>query len=66
MVRTQENRRQEGEERAGGGCCNRVGSRRNKGEITRIYLIFRNRKRGKPGMFLLVSQEANPFPFFLQ
>ena len=55
---------QEGEERAGGGCCNKVGSGRNKDEMTRKCSIFCNRKRGKLGIFLHVSKEANPFPFF--
>ena len=40
MVRNQENRRQEGEERAGGGCCNRVGSGRNKGETGNVPSRF--------------------------
>ena len=66
MVRTQENRGQAGEERAEGGCFNRVGSGRNKDELTRKCLISCNRKRGKLGIFLHVSKEAYPFPFFLQ
>ena len=40
--------RKAGEERVGGRCSSRVGSGRNKGEITRKCLTFRNRKRGKP------------------